>query len=77
MPQKSLAVIILAAGKGTRMKSQLAKVLQPLSGKTLLHYVLETVQELGADRVAVVVGFQADKVKSAFPDPKLEFVEQK
>jgi UDP-N-acetylglucosamine diphosphorylase/glucosamine-1-phosphate N-acetyltransferase len=77
MPQKSLAVIVLAAGKGTRMKSPLAKVLQPLSGKTLLHYVLETVEKLHADRVGVVVGFQADKVKSAFPDPKLEFVEQK
>jgi len=77
MPQKNLAVIILAAGKGTRMKSSLAKVLQPLSGKTLLHYVLETVRELNADRVSVVVGFQANKVKSAFPDPKLEFVEQK
>lgn len=77
MSQKALAVIILAAGKGTRMKSPLAKVLQPLSGKTLLHYVLETVGGLAADRVAVVVGFQADKVKAAFPDPKLEFVEQK
>lgn len=76
MSQKELAVIILAAGKGTRMKSPLAKVLQPLSGKTLLHYVLETVGQLSADRVVVVVGFQADKVKAAFPDPKLEFVEQ-
>ncbi len=77
MPQKKLAVIILAAGKGTRMKSPLAKVLQPLSGKTLLHYVLETVGEIDADRVGLVVGFQADKVKSTFPDPKLEFIEQK
>ncbi len=76
MPQKNLAVIILAAGKGTRMKSPLAKVLQPLSGKTLLHYVLETVAELDADRVGVVVGFQSEKVKAAFSDPKLEFVEQ-
>ena len=59
------------------MKSPLAKVLQPLSGKTLLHYVLETVEEIDADRVGLVVGFQADKVKSTFPDPKLEFIEQK
>jgi UDP-N-acetylglucosamine diphosphorylase/glucosamine-1-phosphate N-acetyltransferase len=59
------------------MKSPLAKVLQSLAGKPLLHYVLETVKELSADRVSVVVGFQADEVKSAFPDPKLEFVEQK
>ena len=77
MSEKKLAVIILAAGKGTRMKSPRAKVLQPLSGKTLLQFVLETVGELNADRVGVVVGFQADKVKSTFPDPKLEFVEQK
>jgi UDP-N-acetylglucosamine diphosphorylase/glucosamine-1-phosphate N-acetyltransferase len=77
MPQKRLAVIILAAGKGTRMKSPLAKVLQPLSGKPLLHYVLETVEKLHADRVGVVVGFQADIVKAAFPDPKREFIEQK
>ncbi len=77
MPQKSLAVIILAAGKGTRMKSPLAKVLQPLSGHPLLFYVLETVKELNADRVSVVVGFQADEVKAAFPDSGIEFVEQK
>lgn len=77
MPEKSLAVIILAAGKGTRMKSPLAKVLQPLSGHPLLYYVLETVKELNADRVSVVVGFQAEEVKAAFPDPAIEFVEQK
>lgn len=77
MPEKSLAVIILAAGKGTRMKSPLAKVLQPLSGHPLLFYVLETVKELNADRVNVVVGFQAEEVKAAFPDPGIEFVEQK
>ena len=77
MPEKSLAVVILAAGKGTRMKSPLAKVLQPLSGYPLLHYVLEVVKELGPDRVIAVVGFQADAVKAAFPDPGIEFVEQK
>jgi len=77
MPQKSLAVIVLAAGKGTRMKSPLAKVLQPLAGRPLLYYVLETVKELGASRVNVVVGFQAEKVKAEFPDSTVEFVEQK
>jgi UDP-N-acetylglucosamine diphosphorylase/glucosamine-1-phosphate N-acetyltransferase len=77
MPEKDLAVIILAAGKGTRMKSPLAKVLQPLSGHPLLYYVLQTVKELNADRVSVVVGFQAEEVKAAFPDAGIEFVEQK
>jgi UDP-N-acetylglucosamine diphosphorylase/glucosamine-1-phosphate N-acetyltransferase len=77
MSEKSLAVIILAAGKGTRMKSPLAKVLQSLSGRPLLFYVLETVKALNADRVSVVVGFQSEEVKAAFPDPGIEFVEQK
>ena len=77
MPEKKLAVIILAAGKGTRMQSPLAKVLQPLAGHPLLYYVLETVKELDAERVSAVVGFQAEKVKAAFPDPRIDFVEQK
>lgn len=76
MPEKNLAVVILAAGKGIRMQSSLAKVLHPLSGRPLLHYVLETVKELGPDRVIAVVGFQADKVKAAFPGRGIEFVEQ-
>ncbi|GJL77714.1 MAG: UDP-N-acetylglucosamine pyrophosphorylase [Nitrospinaceae bacterium] len=59
------------------MKSPLAKVLQPLSGRPLLYYVLEIVKQLSADRVSVVVGFQSKEVKTAFSDPGIEFVEQK
>lgn len=77
MRQKGLTIIVLAAGKGTRMKSSLAKALQPLSGKPLLQFVLETADTLSPGRVIVVVGFQADSVKKAFPDPSVEFVEQK
>ncbi len=77
MQRKSLAVLVLAAGKGTRMKSPLAKVLQPLAEKPLLHYVLETVDALKPARRVVVVGFQAEEVKARFSGPELEYVEQK
>lgn len=62
-----LAVVILAAGKGTRMKSDLPKVLHSLGGQPLLGYSLDLAQELGAKRTIVVVGHQAELVKQAFP----------
>ncbi|MCB2188324.1 MAG: NTP transferase domain-containing protein [Deltaproteobacteria bacterium] len=60
-----LAVVIMAAGKGTRMKSELAKVLHPLAGRPLLHYALDLAGELGAERTVVVVGHQAPAVQEA------------
>ncbi|MFQ5451405.1 MAG: NTP transferase domain-containing protein [Nitrospinaceae bacterium] len=77
MQEKNLAVLILAAGKGTRMKSPLAKVLQPLLGRPLLSYVLETVKSLQPGRLGVIVGYQAEKVKATFAEGGIEFVEQK
>ena len=77
MNSRGLAVIVLAAGKGTRMESPLAKVLQLLGGRPLLHYVLESVASLRPDRSIVVVGYQSERVKSEFPERGLEFVEQK
>jgi len=74
----SLAAVILAAGKGTRMQSSLPKVLHPLSGKPLLSYVFRTVFELDPDRVLTVVGYGADKVKEIFQNnPRMQFLEQK
>lgn len=61
-----LAVVILAAGKGTRMKSDLPKVLHTLAGRPLLAYTLDLAQSLEAGRVVVVVGHQASRVKEAF-----------
>lgn len=54
--------IVLAAGKGTRMKSDLAKVLHPLAGRPLLAHVLESLQQLRPARTVVVVGHQAEDV---------------
>ena len=74
--QKKLAVIVLAAGQGKRMKSPLAKVLQPLAGKPLLQFVLEALDPVRPDRVVVVVGFQADRVRQACAGRTVEFALQ-
>lgn len=60
-----LAIIILAAGKGTRMESDLAKVLHPLCGKPLVAWVLAAAAPLQAKRTVVVVGHQAEAVEAA------------
>jgi bifunctional UDP-N-acetylglucosamine pyrophosphorylase/glucosamine-1-phosphate N-acetyltransferase len=57
-----VAAVVLAAGLGTRFRSQLAKVMHPVAGRTLLRHVLEAVRPLGLRQVVVVVGHQADEV---------------
>jgi bifunctional UDP-N-acetylglucosamine pyrophosphorylase / glucosamine-1-phosphate N-acetyltransferase len=64
----NLSVIVLAAGKGTRMKSSLPKVLQPLAGRPLLAHSLASVAALNPERTVVVVGHGAEQVKAAFAD---------
>jgi bifunctional UDP-N-acetylglucosamine pyrophosphorylase/glucosamine-1-phosphate N-acetyltransferase len=72
-----VAVAILAAGKGTRMKSDLPKVLHSLGGQTLVERVLIGCEDLNPQRRLVIVGYQADRVKESLADyPNLEFVEQ-
>jgi bifunctional UDP-N-acetylglucosamine pyrophosphorylase/glucosamine-1-phosphate N-acetyltransferase len=63
--QRDLSVLIMAAGLGTRMKSKLAKVLHKLDGRALINHVVETAFELGPDRICVIVGHQAEDVKTA------------
>lgn len=72
----SLSVIILAAGKGTRMHSARPKVLQSLAGKPLLSYVLDSTQKLGVDSPIVVYGFGADKLKEAYGDHSIVWAKQ-
>jgi bifunctional UDP-N-acetylglucosamine pyrophosphorylase / glucosamine-1-phosphate N-acetyltransferase len=62
MTNKDLAVIILAAGKGTRLKSRLAKVLHHAGGRTLVEQVLRACAPLGAKKTIVIVGHQAEEV---------------
>jgi len=62
-----LAVIVLAAGKGTRMKSELPKVLHRACGRNLLGWALATAEPLKADETVVVVGHEADDVVASLP----------
>ena len=72
-----LAVAVLAAGKGTRMKSALPKVLQPLAGATLVERVLASCGRLSPERCLLIVGHQAERVESSLAEqPGLEFVLQ-
>ncbi|MEM7554734.1 MAG: bifunctional UDP-N-acetylglucosamine diphosphorylase/glucosamine-1-phosphate N-acetyltransferase GlmU [Cyanobacteria bacterium P01_A01_bin.84] len=73
-----VVVAILAAGRGTRMKSKLPKVLHSLGGRSLLQRVADSVVPLSPSRRIAIVGYQADEVKVAMEFmPDLEFVEQK
>ncbi len=71
-----LSIIILAAGQGTRMRSDLPKVLQPLAGRPLLSHVLDCSRALGADDICVVYGHGADAVRSVFAGEPLRWALQ-
>lgn len=65
--KNKLAVIILAAGKSTRMKSETPKVLHHICGRPVLSYVLDTVKELKADKVVAVLGYKHEEVSKILP----------
>jgi bifunctional UDP-N-acetylglucosamine pyrophosphorylase/glucosamine-1-phosphate N-acetyltransferase len=73
---QALEIVILAAGKGTRMRSRKPKVLQELGGRPLLAHVLERAQALLPTRIQVVVGHAADAVRTAFSAAPVSWVEQ-
>jgi len=72
-----LAVVILAAGKGTRMKSDLVKVLHPVAGSPMISYSLDVARRLKPARLVVVVGFQADLVQEKCGAEDVSFALQK
>ncbi len=69
------AAVILAAGKGTRMKSEIPKVLHPLMGKPMVMHVVEACKAAGIDRIILVVGHGADAVKNTL-GTHYEYVQQ-
>ena len=82
-PALAIDVVIMAAGKGTRMKSKLPKVLHRLAGRSLLQHVVDTAAELSARRVVVISGHGAVEVEAAIHRPAqagagfgLQFVRQ-
>lgn len=77
MAIKRRVAIVLAAGKGTRMKSDLPKVLIEVLGRPMIHYVLDALEKTGVDEVLVVVGYRADLVRATLAGrPGVRFVEQ-
>ncbi|OGP71412.1 MAG: UDP-N-acetylglucosamine diphosphorylase/glucosamine-1-phosphate N-acetyltransferase [Deltaproteobacteria bacterium RBG_16_50_11] len=74
---EGMAIVILAAGKGTRMNSDLVKVLHPLMGIPMLSYTLDlSLNGIHAEKTVVVVGYQADRIREKFNDPRLQFALQ-
>lgn len=71
-----LSIIILAAGQGKRMRSDLPKVLQPLAGQPLLSHVIACSKSLAADDICVVYGHGGDAVRQTFADAGLRWAEQ-
>ena len=65
MNQSKFSVIILAAGQGTRMRSDTHKVLHPIAGRPMLMHLLSTVEEMGAERGVVVVGKGREQLEAA------------
>lgn len=72
----STTVIILAAGKGTRMRSRLPKVLQPLAGRPLLGHVIETAKKLQAENIITIFGHGGELVQQVFTHENIQWVEQ-
>lgn len=76
----SLSVVILAAGKGTRMRSSLPKVLHPVADKPMVGHVIDSARQLGADNIYVVYGFGGEALKATLTNETagddLTFVEQ-
>ncbi|MBI3541152.1 MAG: bifunctional N-acetylglucosamine-1-phosphate uridyltransferase/glucosamine-1-phosphate acetyltransferase, partial [Deltaproteobacteria bacterium] len=77
MRKKDLAVLILAAGKGERMRSDRHKVLHPLSGKPLLAHVLETVKQVKPKKLVMLVGHKAKEIQNRFAHEKIIWAEQR
>ncbi len=76
MMNAEFCAVILAAGKGTRMKSDLPKVLHDIEGKPLLSYVLDAAKGAGAEKIIVIIGHQAQMVRERFADCGCVFVKQ-
>ena len=77
MSTKNLNIVILAAGKGTRMQSLMPKVLHRLAGKALLQHVIDAAKHLSPSKIVVVYGYGGDAVPHAFAHENIIWVEQK
>ncbi|GIU02143.1 bifunctional UDP-N-acetylglucosamine diphosphorylase/glucosamine-1-phosphate N-acetyltransferase GlmU [Shewanella algidipiscicola] len=72
----ALNVVILAAGKGTRMRSDLPKVLHPIAHKSMVQHVIDTAHNVGSDTIQLVYGYGADKLQASLGEQQLNWVLQ-
>jgi len=76
MTQSNLAAVILAAGKGTRMKSEIPKVLHPMAGHPLAYYPVELAKSVGCSHTVMVIGHGAQQVEDSFSGSGVRFALQ-
>jgi len=74
---KKLATVIMAAGKGKRMKSDLPKVLHQLNNRPMLHYVIDLAREIGSEKIITIIGHKRKLVMDSCKDLNIEFAVQK
>ena len=71
-----LAIIIMAAGKGTRMNTELPKVLHKLNNKTMIEHVIDTTLKINPEKIIVVIGYKSELIKKQLNDYNIEYAEQ-
>ena len=77
-PRDPTLAIVLAAGKGTRMQSDLPKVLAPVAGRPMVRYVIDALRDAGVAQIVVVVGDRAELVRAELADePRVSFADQR
>jgi UDP-N-acetylglucosamine diphosphorylase/glucosamine-1-phosphate N-acetyltransferase len=75
--KKEYETLILAAGKGTRMRSDLVKVLHSIHGKPILDHIVAVAREIGSLKIGVIIGHQADLIQETYKSERLIFILQK
>ncbi len=73
---QNFSTVILAAGQGTRMKSDLAKVLHQINGRPMVHYVINVALSLGSEKIVLIIGHQKEKVKELCNQYPVQYVIQ-
>ncbi len=76
MVRLGMTAVILAAGKGVRMRSSLPKVMHPVLGRPMVQYVIDTVRSIGADKVDLIVGYGRERLTEILAGQDLGFVVQ-
>ena len=72
----NFSTLIMAAGKGTRMKSDLAKVLHKINNRPMVHYVIDIANEIESQKIVLIIGHQKEKVKDECKNYEIEFAIQ-